>query len=126
MRYSSMNRRERLRFWGMAILVVGLAAAVVIHFVAPPAVGPVVGYQSGDGGSQPITAFESKQYMRNLEMYGGKMGVMLFELATWFAGLWQGKALAKTVGFIAVLAAAVCFHLSGQEPEEPEDPRHAG
>jgi len=83
-----------LRVAAGAILVVGLAAAVWIYLNAPtPAAG----------AGNPLE--ESKQYVRTLELYGGKANVLAVELREWFDSLWHGTRLAYTVACSSVLLA---------------------
>ncbi len=85
---------RRLRLAAVAILVVGLAAAVWIYLnAAAPA----------DGAGNPLE--ESKQYVRTLELYGGKANVLAVELREWFDSLWHGTRLAYTVACSSVLLA---------------------
>ncbi len=48
---------------------------------------------------------DSKQYLRQMEVYGGTANVLASELREWFGGLWHGRALAFTVAFLSVLLA---------------------
>jgi hypothetical protein len=88
---------RRLRFVGAVILVVGLASAIWIYLAASPATGDALGYNSE----------ESKQYLRTMELYGGKANVLAAELRQWFEGLWHGRRLAYTVACATVLLAGV-------------------
>ncbi|MFI5120962.1 MAG: hypothetical protein ACHQM4_11145 [Thermoanaerobaculia bacterium] len=89
----------RVRLVTRAILAIGFASAVVIYFVnaAPP---DASGFE-----------FEnSKKYLRELEVYGGKANVLATEFRHWFDGLWHGRSLAFTVAVIsAFLALAYNF-----------------
>src|SRR6202035_1077247 len=49
---------------------------------------------------------DSKVYLRQLELYGGKANVPGVELRQWFDGLWHGRSLAFTVAVLAALVAA--------------------
>src|ERR1039457_2272216 len=93
MNSSSMAVEARVRLVTRAILAVGFAAAVVIYFVnaAPPASG----YELED----------SKKYLREMEVYGGKANVLAAEIRHWFDGLWHGRSLAFTVALISVFLA---------------------
>ena len=67
----------------------GFATAVVIYFVnAAP--DDASGYRLED----------SKKYVREMEIYGGKMNLLASELGNWFGGLWHGRSLAFTVAVI--------------------------
>jgi hypothetical protein len=94
-----------LRLIAGAILVIGLAGAVGIYAAST---GGVAGYQPE----------ETKQYLRALELYGGKANVMATELREWFDSLWHGRRLADTVGCASVLLAGA-FWLAGAASDEP-------
>ncbi|WP_243359453.1 hypothetical protein [Fundidesulfovibrio terrae] len=117
MPWNALNRRTRLELTALAILVAGLGLAVLIDRTAGEQSAPVLGYESlGGGVPQPVNPEDSRQYLRNLEQYNGKTGVMLYELRTWFAGLWQGRTLARTVFCLAVAAAAAALYVSRRTP----------
>lgn len=94
-----------LRLIAGAILVIGLAGAVGLYAAST---GEVEGYQPE----------ETKQYLRTLELYGGKANVMATELREWFDSLWHGRRLAYTVGGASVLLAGA-FWLAGAASDEP-------
>ena len=82
----TLRPEARVRLVTRAILVIGFASAVVIYFVnaVPP--------------HEPGFEFEnSKKYLRELEVYGGKANVLANKFAHWFEGLWHGQSLASTV-----------------------------
>jgi hypothetical protein len=113
---------HRLYVAAVIVLVVGLAGAVAIWLTASDA--PVEAYQYVvvDGKAYPIAGSQSKAYVRQLERFGGKASVLFAELGTWLAGLWRGKALAITVGWITLFAfsalSLVAFWLS--PPSDPD------
>jgi len=96
MRWQRFDRSTVLRTTSLAILIAGLAAAIVIYANA----GPAPDYPLG---SDPE---DSKVYLRQLELYGGKANVLGVELRQWFDGLWHGRSLAFTVAVLAALVAA--------------------
>ncbi len=77
------------------ILIVGFGAAVAIYVIA--VYSPT--------GPPEYQIEESKRYLRDLEMYGGKANVLASDLRQWFASLWHGRRLAYTVAFLTVLLA---------------------
>ncbi|HEY7541900.1 MAG TPA: hypothetical protein VIF11_17280 [Methylomirabilota bacterium] len=95
-----MMSGRHLRFVAGTILAVGLAGAALIYLVAAssPADSPP--------GYDPE---QSKQYLRTMELYGGKANVLAAELRTWFDGLWHGTRLAYTVACASVLLAAALW-----------------
>jgi hypothetical protein len=52
-----------------------------------------------NGGPRSIN---SKMYIHDLEVYGGKANVLADEFRRWFDSLWQGKSLASTVACITI------------------------
>jgi len=98
---------RRLRFVGAVILVLGLASAMWIYLAAAPATGDALGYNPE----------ESKQYLRTMELYGGKANVLAAELRQWFEGLWHGRRLAYTVACATVLLAGVFWFAAAASEE---------
>jgi len=97
------NVQTRLYLVAAAILLVGLGSAVLIYLTAGDAVINPLGLAPED----------SRKYLHDLELYGGKMNVLVSEFMQWFGNLWHGKPLAFTVGSITTgIAAAVvlCAH----------------
>jgi hypothetical protein len=90
-----MPAEARVRVGTRAILVLGFAAAIVIYLTAGPPPGNPLGYDPLD----------TKKYLHDLEVYGGKANVLAAQFTDWFDSLWQGKRLAFTVAVIAVIAA---------------------
>jgi len=86
---------RRLRFAAAAILIVGLASAIWIYLNAASSDRDALGY----------TPEESKQYLRAMELYGGKANVLAAQLRQWLDSLWHGTRLAYTVACATVLLA---------------------
>jgi hypothetical protein len=86
---------RRLRLVAGAILIAGLASAIGIYVLAAPPTDDPLG--------DPM---QSKQYVRDLELYGGKANVLAVQLVQWFESLWHGTRLAYTVACATVLLAA--------------------
>lgn len=86
-------------YWGVAILLLGLAAAALIYVFA-----------ADDGDTDLSGEIESsRMYEHNLELMGGKFAVYVDRFNHWFSGLWHGRPLAYTVAVLAVVIALVCF-----------------
>ncbi len=98
---------RRLRFFAAVILVLGLASGISIYLNAAPPTGDALGYNPE----------ESKQYLRAMELYGGKANVLAAELRQWFNSLWHGRRLAYTVASATVLLAGA-FWLGAAASEE--------
>jgi hypothetical protein len=88
---------DRLRFVAAAILIVGFASAIWIFLSATPPTDDPLGYDP----------MQSKKYLHDLELYGGKANVLAVQVVDWFDSLWHGRRLAFTVACGAVLLAGV-------------------
>lgn len=100
-----------LNLIGMILLLVGLPSAVLIYRNAEVYMNGVIGYEQGyDGVSRPVMADDSKKYLRDLEMQGGRAAVLMDKLGRWFTGLWHGETFAYTVAFLTVLVAGGFFY----------------
>src|SRR6266571_1928702 len=100
----------RPRVGALAILVIGFAIAIAIYLTAQPPPGNPLGYEPKD----------TKQYLRDLELYGGKANVLATELREWFDSLWHGKRLAFTVAVITVIAACAFAFFARPLPSEQQ------
>jgi hypothetical protein len=115
-----MNQKTRLNIIGIVILVIGLGSAVWIYVAAENAASSAVGYDIIDGKAYPVSPENSKRYLHDLELYGGKMAVLSDEFNRWFDSLWQGTTLAYTVACLTVLIAAGFFFVARHMSMEGE------
>jgi hypothetical protein len=93
------------------ILTLGCATALSIYLTA----GPAPGDTSGDDPT------DSKQYQRQMELYGGKANVLAAELTRWLGSLWHGRRLALTVACATILVAGGFWLLA--DPPSDRDGR---
>ena len=98
------------------ILLVGLGSAILIYRTAQNNSSGVLGYEEGNGSVYPIMPEDSRKYLRDLELFGGKANVLMDEFRRWFVGLWHGKSLAFPVGCIAILISFVVFYAANHLP----------
>ncbi len=98
------------------ILVAGLGSAILIYRTAENNSSGVLGYEEEGGSVYPIMPEDSKKYLRDLELYGGKANVLMDELRRGFVGLWHGKLLAFTVGCITILVSFGVFYAANHLP----------
>ena len=78
------------------ILALGLASALWIYLAAA---------ERGPGDASGDDPTDSKQYQRQMELYGGKANLLAAELMRWVSSLWHGRRLALTVACATVLVA---------------------
>ena len=114
-------RRNHYYWIGAAILVVGWLAALALYSTAGAERRDVLGYEFADGTAYSLEPGDSKRYRYELERFGGNAAVFADDLSRWFAGLWHGKGLAKTIA-VLTLAVALGFFRAGRNcPDEPSD-----
>ena len=91
----------RLRWLAYAILTIGLCSAVVIYVTASPPPQYPLGYDP----------FTSKKYVRDLELYGGKINVLAVAFSQWLESLWHGQHLAYTLAVLTVVLAFILWFI---------------
>lgn len=98
------------------ILLVGLVSSILIYLTADNA---------SDGVS--VDDIEnSKRYVHDLELYGGKANVLVNELRNWFIGLWHGKSLAFMVACITIITALGYFLFASDSKSGARDETKGG
>ena len=110
MKWAHRDPQARSRAITRAILVLGFAAAVVIYLTAQPPPGNALGYDPLD----------TKRYLHDLEVYGGKANVLAAQFRDWFDSLWHGKTLAFTVAVLTMMAAFVFKFFATPLPPAPD------
>jgi len=98
------------------ILLVGLGSAILIYRTAENNSYGVLGYEVEGGSVYPIMPEDSKKYLRDLQLYGGKANELADELRRGFVGLWHGKSLAFTLGCITIFISFTVFYAANHLP----------
>jgi hypothetical protein len=114
---------RRLSYFSAIILLVGLGSAVLIYQKADNDAGSVLGYEVIGGSAYPIMPEDSRKYLRDLQLYGGKAAVLEDEVERWFVGLWHGKSLAFTVACISFFISFGFFYAANHLPSSLKDVR---
>jgi hypothetical protein len=112
MKQKATNLRTRLYLISAIILLVGVSSAVLIYLTVEDDSINAGGYEVAGGNVYSTTPGNSKMYIHDLELYGGKGSVLADGFMRWFVGLWQGKSLALTIASIAFLLSALIFFLA--------------
>ena len=110
MNWKNPNLPTYLNLISAIILVVGLGSATLIYQRAGNDPYGALGYEVVDGHIYPIMPEDSKMYSHNLELYGGKLNVIMDDFRRWFAGLWQGKSLALIIACTAIMISLGFFY----------------
>jgi hypothetical protein len=116
MKWKIAERHTCLNIIGAIILLVGLGSSILIYRTAENDSNSVLGYEEGDGSVYPIRPEDSKKYLRDLELYGGKANVLADEFRRWFIGLWHGESLAFTVACITFFISLGVFYAARRLP----------
>ncbi len=91
------------------ILAVGLTGTLVLYVAA---------VRAPDDPADELT--DSKQYLRQMELYGGKANVLAAELQHWLSSLWHGRRLALTVACGTLLVAGAYWLVAAPLPSDLE------
>ena len=110
MKWKILNLYTCLNLISAIILVAGLGSAILIYRAAEDTLYGVLGYEEGRGTVYPVMPEDSKQYLRGLELYGGKANVLMDQFRRWFIGLWHGKSLAYTTACMTIFISFVLFY----------------
>ena len=108
-------RLTRIRQLTALLLAAGLGAALAIYRAAAPTAANPLGYEP----------MNTKKYLRDLELYGGKVNVLATEFMGWWNERWQGRNLATTVACLTVLAAGGFWFLATRRARDLEHHRGA-
>ena len=103
--------QTRRKVIAAAIVLAGFIVALIIALTAAPPPDNPLGYRPED----------TKRYLRDLEVYGGKINILASNLREWFVGLWHGKTLAVTVAVLSIAAALVFLLVSTPLPPPTGD-----
>jgi hypothetical protein len=98
------------RLISYVIFSVGILISVVIYVIARPPMENPFGYN-------PLN---TKVYLRELELYGGKGNIMAAEFMEWFVGLWQGKNLSYTIACITVIISIILWFIGSRKNSDPD------
>jgi len=110
-RYFMRQERERvlpfpltprhLRWLAYGMCILGMALALFLYVTAAPPPAPPLGYDP----------FDSKKYLRDLEVYGGKLNILAVELRQWLASLWRGKPLAYLIACFTIMLSSLLWFI---------------
>jgi len=92
---------RHLRWLAYGIGTLGICTAIFLYVTASPPPAHPLGYDP----------FDSKKYLRELEVYGGKINILAVELRQWLASLWRGKPLAYTIACLTIIVSSLLWFL---------------
>ena len=112
MKWKIPDRHTWINLISVIILLGGLGSAILIYRTAEDTPYGVLSYEEGGGAVYPVMPEDSKQYLRSLELYGGKANVLMDQLRRGFIGLWHGKSLAFTLAWITIFISFGVFYVA--------------
>jgi hypothetical protein len=118
MNWNNLDRRTRLKLISLIILLVGLGSAAWIYHRAENTPYGALGYVEEGGTLYPVMPEDSKEYLRSMELYGGKANVLADRSRRWFVGLFQGKSLAVIIAGAAIIISWGFFY-AAHHPTPP-------
>ena len=124
MEWKTMHLQTRLYLISAIVLLVGLSSSSWIYLANRDNPETVLGYEIVGGNAYLVNPENSKKYVHDLELMGGKSAVLADEFSRWFIGLWHGKSLAFTVAFIAIFISFGFFIIARTSPSGPETDAH--
>ena len=121
-----VDRRTFLNVVSVVVLLLGLGGSVWIYQTALDTSTKVLGYEEGNESAYPVTPEDSKMFLRDMELYGGKANIVAYKVRTWFIGLWHGKSLAVVIGCVTILASFGCYYAANHIPSGRNPDAHRG
>jgi hypothetical protein len=70
------NPRQRLFLIAAILLLAGLGSSLAVYLTAEDDTGVILGYEGEGGYVYPVSPGDSKTYVHDLELYGGKANVL--------------------------------------------------
>ena len=136
----TVNRRVQFNVIGWAVLILGLGIASRVYWsgrdpLVQPATDPSIASAEGGWQDSSLAPGDSKKARRDLELYYGKMSLLIQRWEDLVEALKRPESAALLIATIAALTAAGCFfaarrpprtgppHLALQSPEETDRPR---
>ena len=108
MTWKNVNSQTYLYLISVFVLLVGLGSAVLIYQSAANESDSDSEYEITGGRIYSGSGY-SKRQIHDLQVYGGNAAVLADQFTRWFDGLWQGKQLAYTIGWIAFFISLIFF-----------------
>ena len=105
-----------LNILSVIILFVGLGSAILIYRADENNSNDVLGYEQSGDSIYPIQPEDSKRYLHDLELFGGKANVLVDQFMRWFVELWHGKSLAIIIGCVSILVSFGVSYASNRLP----------
>jgi hypothetical protein len=104
-------RLLRIRQITFSLLAIGLGGAVMIYLLVTPRAANPLGFEPED----------SKKYLRDMEVFGGKVNVLASQIRATWNELWYGHHLAFTVAGLCLFLAFAFWFIATRRARDLED-----
>jgi len=105
---TQVSPSSRRHFITGGILGVGWAMALIVYITSSPTVEDYDIYDME----------HSRRYLRQVEMIGGKAGLLANDLREWAEGLFHGRSLAYTIAVVTAIVALAAHLLQRKRAAE--------
>jgi len=99
---------SRLNLVGVIVLVVGLSSAILLYWRNRPATSAA----AGEWKDSTLSLTDSKANTHDIEMYGGKLEVLMVQCLDW---LHRPQSQAILIASTATLVGLICFLLAARQ-----------
>lgn len=122
MKLKALERRILFQLIAGAILLVGLSGATLIFLADYRQSQQALSNEESGGTFYQLRPEQSKRFLHDLQLYGGKANVFFYEITTWFEDLWQGRSLAFIIAGFSVAVSAGLFYAARKPPHSLTPP----
>jgi hypothetical protein len=109
MKWENASLQTRLYIICAGLLLTGLGSSIFIYVTADNEENSAPSYEVVGGQVYPGMHEQSKKYIHDLEVYGGKAAVLADQFNRWFYSLWHGQNLAFTIAGLTVFLCMIVF-----------------
>ncbi len=115
------NRKKGVRIAAAIILLVGLGSSALVYLRAQ---SDPHGGISGEYTMEESMR-DSKKYVHDLELFGGKANLIASDFVRWYSGLWEGTQLAFTIATLTIATSGGILFFdnilnAGSHPSDPD------
>ena len=120
MKWKILDLQTWLNLISAFIMLVGLGSAMLIYRAAENDPKGVLRYEEEGGSVYPIMPGESKKYLRDMELYGGKANVIADEVRRWVVGYGTGNLLHTSWPALRLLHPMGFFYAASHLPSRQD------
>ena len=112
MKINRLKKKTIFQILSLFIFISGITLSIWVYFNAAEKSDNIIGYETINGVSYPVFAENSKKYMRSVEQFSGKAGILMNDIREWFENLWYGKSLAFVIGLFTIALSFIFYKIA--------------